>query len=153
MAAFPMLGAANVWLFRQDLDRSNPVGYWFSFGTFEVLWLIAIRMSMSRFRSPHRNYVEILPTELSVVWGGKKKPIRREDVLSFRIKRGRSRLEGIFLGFQWAPTAEHVEVILRKPIWLSYLGLTGQWKADFVPIEVPDLDPFKEALGEWLALT
>jgi hypothetical protein len=152
MIVVPALWVPLVW-FKSVKDRSpeSAAGFFGFFVAFGVVWAFTLVWSRRAYRSPDKNYVEVLPDELRFCWAGKVQAVKRSEVTACRVKRRRWLPEGAYNAFsQWAPAGEHVELTLRKPVWFKYLSTTGQWRADFIPLEVRDLKGFKSVLDGWL---
>ncbi len=153
LAIFLPVWAVLVWLTSVD-DHSSPAAltYWGYLIGFTTLFLAVMAWSGATYRSSAKNCVEVTPGELRFMWAGKRKVVPREEVESYRVRQKQPFPSSAFAAFtRWSPTSEHVELVLRKPVWFSYLGLTGQWKADFLPVEVRDLNRFVAELDKWLA--
>jgi hypothetical protein len=113
---------------------------------FVLCWMI---WGYGMYASDEKNYVQLDPDRLVLVLGGEPVTVPRSNISSFKLN---PRSEGLYRGFQWLPTSEHVEVILQKPYGISFrlLQVAGQWSARSLHIEAKDNYAFMAALGRWL---
>jgi hypothetical protein len=138
---------------RKDLDSDQLEADLFILAIWEVICVGAIWLNRRQVTSPSKNYLELSHGEILVAWGGAKKVLRRADVDAFVTQAGHSGLEGLFRGLRWAPTAEHVELLLTRPVWFTFITLGGHSRTTSESVEVEDLGRLRCSLIAWLAPT
>lgn len=154
LGPIPLVAAILVWVGPstiKDHSGSAATGFFGFFLAFEAIWLFALIRGCATNRDPKRNYVELSTGEMTVAWNGQRKSLMRGQIRTYAVHPDGTRLEGALRAFSWMPARAYVELIFESPVRFSFMTLTGNWRAQSIPIETDDVDAFRRSLDAWLS--